>query len=43
MAYLDNEVKKQIVIIIVGPDWKGNLSKYKQLAIDLHCSENFGL
>ena len=41
VAYLDNEVKKQIVIIIVGPDWKGNLSKYKQLAIDLHCSENF--
>lgn len=41
VAMLPQEVKEKIVIILVGPDYKNNASKYLKMANDLGCRKQF--
>lgn len=41
VAMLDEEKRKQFVIVLVGPDYRGNAEKYLNYAVKLGCRENF--
>ncbi len=41
IALLSEEIRKNLVFICIGPDWKGNASKYKKLAQELGVEECF--
>lgn len=41
VAMLDEEKKKKLVVILVGPDYRGNAEKYLSYADELGCRENF--
>ncbi len=40
IGYLEENTKKQIKLVIIGPDYKNNAKKYKKLAKSLNCEEN---
>lgn len=41
VSMLPNKLKNQIVIILVGPDYKNNAAKYMELAKKLNCRQQF--
>ena len=41
VSMLPKTVKEQIVMILVGPDYKSNVAKYLKLAEQLGCREQF--
>jgi glycosyltransferase involved in cell wall biosynthesis len=41
VTMLPENERKQLVCVLVGPDYKGNASKYLAMARSLGCSENF--
>lgn len=41
IAQLPEDLRKNLVFICIGPDWKNNAAKYKTLAKELHVEDNF--
>lgn len=41
VAMLPDSIKKELVFILIGPDYKNNAKKYQKLINDLGCSDNF--
>ncbi len=41
VAMLPTGLREQIVCVIIGPDYRSNISKYNMLSKELGCSDNF--
>ena len=41
VAMLSDEKRKQFVVVLVGPDYRGNAAKYLNYADELGCRDNF--
>lgn len=41
VSLLPDSIKKEVIFILIGPDYKNNAKKYQKLINDLGCSDNF--
>ncbi len=41
VSYLPDNIKERIVFILVAPNYKNNWNRYKKLAKELNCKDNF--
>lgn len=41
VSLLSDSIKKEVIFILIGPDYKNNAKKYQKLINDLGCSDNF--